>query len=599
MAATSLGTVAWATGADTYHEPVEPIIAAISETGEERQFDSTEDIRQFLRDGGRIYRGLSVSCETGKRTYMVPVPNDEILEDLMILEGGDIQPFSGVECINVGDLTGNGRISIMDVALLRTYVMGMGHTLPDSVLTRIDEGAGNINGASEISMVDVVLLRTYVMGMGYILSSPVIERLLWHSRYTRIICSGLSLEDSIVVMLFGDGFEFEARGTWPNPNPAQGTVLWYAYSVMNSMLSVHPFSDFADLFTVYVIHTHGTHPIREGFSYLGTLTENRTLINSDSLQHRRMRELADAIVPRRYQTMKHVIANLSPGAAAGGFAFMGWMLNPQHSAAVEVNVAVTGIYRSSNTPWPNETVWHATFIHEFGHSFGVISDENSRGPFRERIANVTNRANIPDPVSENIKWSHWIGHRGVILYRYALGNFVVPTAFSSNQSCFMTYTPAAGRVFCGVCTSELIRRLAFVSREPFLGRSPLTDTPYTVIPYIPHGIVDLAEIIPETPEPTRILDSAFHGNRYLKGIDIPVSVEVIGDFAFIGTNLTKIISRSETPPELRGDPFIGLREERTREDITVQIPPGTTAAYLAAGWTGFNLVEGITGFDFD
>jgi len=86
-----------------------------------------------------------------------------------------------VEPVSVGDITGNGRITVMDVALLRTYAMEMGHILTDSVLARIEAGAGNINGSDNITMTDVAFLRTYVMGMGHTLPTPVQERLSWHT----------------------------------------------------------------------------------------------------------------------------------------------------------------------------------------------------------------------------------------------------------------------------------------------------------------------------------------------------------------------------------------------------------------------------------
>jgi len=83
--------------------------------------------------------------------------------------------------VRVGDLTGNGRISIMDVALLRTFVVEGGNTLTESVLARIAAGAGNVSGGAAPTMTDVELLRSYVMGMGHTLDSDVQARLAWHT----------------------------------------------------------------------------------------------------------------------------------------------------------------------------------------------------------------------------------------------------------------------------------------------------------------------------------------------------------------------------------------------------------------------------------
>jgi len=84
-------------------------------------------------------------------------------------------------CIKIGDLTGNGRISIMDVALLRTYVVDGPGTLTASVLARIEAGTGNVSGGATLTMTDVEMLRTYVMGMGHTLDPDVQERLGWHN----------------------------------------------------------------------------------------------------------------------------------------------------------------------------------------------------------------------------------------------------------------------------------------------------------------------------------------------------------------------------------------------------------------------------------
>jgi hypothetical protein len=75
---------------------------------------------------------------------------------------------------------------------------------------------------------------------------------------TRIRHSGRSDEDSIVIILFGDGFAAAQYGTWPNPAP--NTVLWHANNAIDTMLNTHPFGLFGHLFTVYVVHSAGTNP---------------------------------------------------------------------------------------------------------------------------------------------------------------------------------------------------------------------------------------------------------------------------------------------------------------------------------------------------
>ena len=84
---------------------------------------------------------------------------------------------------------------------------------------------------------------------------------------TKIIDSGLSDEDSIVVILMGDAFLATQYGNWPNP--ANGTVLSHALNAMNAKLSTHPFNLFIDYFSVYVVHVASNNDGTNG--YLGTV----------------------------------------------------------------------------------------------------------------------------------------------------------------------------------------------------------------------------------------------------------------------------------------------------------------------------------------
>ena len=400
--------------------------------------------------------------------------------------------------------------------------------------------------------------------------------------YTRIRYSGLSHDDSIVIILIGDGFTEEQTGTWPNPAP--GTFLWHADSAMATMESVRPFGLFSHLFTVYVINATGSHPTNGSIGYLGTIAypggwahggvpgqaSGGELAWANTTQrHYRIRELANEVVNPAYQTMLQVISN---SKGMGGSA----QVNPWHYL-LNVGIAVTSINNNANPPggsdafWPNGTEWHMVIIHEFGHSFGLLSDENASVRRDERMANATA---APD---EDIKWRHWLGHRGVQITPLRFNGWAVPTSFmdiSHHGGCIMG---AGQRHFCGPCTAEIIRRMALISGEVFHGRSPYTfnPLPYTPIVTIPDGA-------------SRILDSAFHGNTSLHTIIIPASVKTIGDFAFIGaTGLTVIINNNTVPQQVNETTFTGV----DRSNVTVEIPLGTTLAYTAAGWTGFNLVE--------
>ena len=392
---------------------------------------------------------------------------------------------------------------------------------------------------------------------------------------TQIRYSGLSHADSIVVIFLGDAFTAAQYGTWPNP--AQGTVLYHAYNAKNAMLATHPFGLFSELFTVYVVHATAPNQVAGYNGYLGTVTAEGHLVSqgaaSSIVRQDRIRELADAVVAPQYQTMIQVISNSNITEIAG-FAFMTWHYQ------LHVNIAVTSIRRGanpiggSNPVWPNGTAWQGTIIHEFGHSFGNLVDEHD-----EAVGLSGLRANATTAADANVKWRHWAGHRNVLETPTRFSNgWAVPAAVSDipGQSGCLMRAGWGNRDFCGVCTAELVRRMAFISRETFHGRGPSDNSvPNTPVVTIPQGA-------------DRILDSAFHGNTSLQTINISASVDTIGDFAFIGaTGLNAIFNYTTTPQQINTSTFAGVN----RANVDVMIPLGTTQAYIDAGWGGFNLIE--------
>jgi len=269
--------------------------------------------------------------------------------------------------------------------------------------------------------------------------------------------------------------------------------------------------------------------------------------------------------------MIQVIANAT--AAVPGWAWMG-----QQSAYESfLNTAVTSLATSTNpvggtgSAWPNGTLWHGVFIHEFGHSFAALNDEHDGARRNEFRANITGESNVA-----NVKWQHWFGHRNVLTTPRRLADgWALPAAWGAN-GCLMGHVNT-NPDFCGVCTAELVRRMALISGETFIGRSPDTNRP-----------------LPNTPTVTipagasRILDSAFHGNTSLETIHIPASVTEIGDFAFIGaTGLAAIHNLTTTPQQINATTFAGV----DRTVVEVFIPLGMTQAFRDAGWTDFILTE--------
>jgi len=378
---------------------------------------------------------------------------------------------------------------------------------------------------------------------------------------TRIRYSGRPHEDSIVVILLSDGFTAAQHNV----------VLNHANNAMDSMLAIHPFGLFEDLFTVYVIHTHGNHPVT-GIGYLGTITTSPgtgTVLASPTFTRTvRIYELANTVVAPEHQTMIQVISNAGDVA---GWAQLAWHYR------LGVTISVTSIVHAatppggSSTAWPNGTMWHGIFVHELGHSFGGLVDEHATGGGSTFMANST-PATIAD---EDVKWRHWFGHRNVAMTPRRFPNgWAVPTA--SGSDCHMGLWSVI-RDFCGVCTAELVRRMALASGEVFHSRKPGTNDPLPNTPTVtmPQGA-------------TRILDSAFHGNTSLQTIHIPESVATIGDFAFIGaTGLRTIVNNRAVPQQINATTFAGVN----RANVDVLIPVGTTQAFRNAGWAEFNLIE--------
>ena len=406
--------------------------------------------------------------------------------------------------------------------------------------------------------------------------------------YTRIRYSGRSHEDSIVIVLMGDGFTAAQYAPMTTP----GRVLWHADRAIDALMVTPPFDLFACLFTVYVVHVH-TPPDQAGF--LGTVTADR-FYNYERLdvhQFSRIREHATAptgLVAENI-TMIQILVNARDGV---GHAQDDW----SYGLRTPINVARTSLRADTrggvNVVWPrdtsvpvayNGTGWHGTFVHEFGHSFGKLVDERPDATSWHREW----RANATRAVDAEVKWRHWGGHRNVLEVptRFPDG-WTAPGVVSDipGQSSCIMHASDGNRNFCGVCTAELVRRLALVSGETFHGRSPASELslwdPEISYPWIN------TPVIPIPQGATRILDSAFHGNRSIETVHIPASVETIGDFAFIGTtNLRTIYNNRTVPQQINSTTFADVE----RELVTVMIPFGTTQAYLAAGWSGFSLVE--------
>jgi len=391
-------------------------------------------------------------------------------------------------------------------------------------------------------------------------------------------------QNTINVILIGDGF---VGGLGDINTP--GSFLFHANAAMDTMLNTHPFNLFRNHFIVYAIGTQLFSPNNPAISYFHTVTNpsqtggllNARLMHDVPLQAQqaeRIRNLANRLqsIPRSYQTILQIISNARSGT---GFVLQEgrdtWYYD-RRPFNNTVKVAITSIHHAN---------WHGILMHEIGHTFGHLVDEFTNTVIRDhRSANFA--------PYDNIKWEHWFDHRDVeIPVRRSGGHRPFdPTqdvrywAVPANIRSCMMFDPRQFPLPCGVCSAELIRRMALITGETFMGRSPSTIPPNNQ-PILPP---DTEVAIPSGA--TRILDSAFHGNTNLQTLTIPETVREIGDFAFIGaTNLRTINNRSMQPQPINDTTFAGI----DRSKVSIHVPLGTKGAFEAVGWSGFHLREAL------
>jgi len=396
--------------------------------------------------------------------------------------------------------------------------------------------------------------------------------------FVRIYGEGRRLSHNIVVVLMGDGF---TQAELP-------AFMEHAKSARDFMMNFHPFNLFRHRFVFYAAqvvsrqtwvrtpgnttNAFGTYEIRAGE------------INIPLWGQQHVMNVANMAVGSQNLNMVQVIANTTRfGGVAVDFA-------PPINLGVQI--AVTTVHTNGGG-------WHRTLVHEFGHSFGGLADELN-GAAGSLSANMVY---IGDNI---IPWSHWVGHgdigQPVLITSSDIdrARFFVPRGATTNfwgtpqSGCLMAGSHANLRYFCAVCSSELVRRMAYMTGETFQSHRPNPNQ--TTAPNNPHVAIQYGF--------TRILPYAFHGNTNLRSVTIPASVNQIGRYAFLGaTNLETIIFQGNTPSRVfyNSIPFPIPHNATVAEvlhlwtlwaQITVIVPPGTVQAYINAGWVGFNVIEG-------
>jgi len=363
--------------------------------------------------------------------------------------------------------------------------------------------------------------------------------------------------ENVVITILGDGFTAAE----------QYRFIEAATLVANEIVAFHPFSSFTDAINVYAIKVisnesgarrdHPTNPNYRpnvdnffGSTFWADGVTQRLLYpahwpTNDFAGINRVIQVAQAHTPI-WDTIVLLVNTPTWGGAGGAFAV------------------------SSITPGSAASLT----IHELGHSLGGLADEywwveGGGGSPRE----YPNRTVNNDP--NTMRWRHWldVDHSGMSTWETPPYHGIFPFAesgvmnrFRPHQWCMMRWT---GMPFCYVCSSALVRRMAFLNNEAFHGQSLLTSI-----------------VLPE--DTARIVDYAFWGSESLTEVTIPASVMSIGRFAFLrNTGLERVTLLATTPPDINGnDRFYGV----DRSQVDLFVPAGTTSAYLAAGWTGFRAI---------
>jgi len=319
----------------------------------------------------------------------------------------------------------------------------------------------------------------------------------------------------------------------------QDAFIGMATKLSGDLLGRHPFSSFQGAFNVYAIKVVSKQS--GAAENLGDRVDNYfgCKFYFDGATERllstpylyKANELLDYYTPQ--YDMAVLLVNSTKYGGAGG------------------SISVTSCHADANE----------ILMHELGHTVGGLADEYW---WRGREApNMTQNAN-----PATVKWRPWLDVDGVGIYAFAKNED--PSWYRPHESCAMRYL---FQPFCGVCATELTRVMAGMSDEAFYGRGAFTQA------LIPNGV-------------KRIGDYSYYGCESLSTVSIPASVAAIGRYSFLRcASLTRVYSYAAPPQAIDADKvFCGV----DRSKITLTVPEGAGAAYLAAGWTGFREIVEIS-----
>jgi len=315
----------------------------------------------------------------------------------------------------------------------------------------------------------------------------------------------------------------------------QDAFLASAVELSGELLNQHPFSSYRDVFNVYAIKVISS---QSGAAETPGARVNNYFGTKFYYDGKTERLLSTSYANRVRDLLKTYTPLYDMAAI---------LVNSTKYGGAGGSFAVTSCHPAAS----------AILVHELGHSVGDLADEYWwRG---QEAPNMTQNSN-----PATIKWRPWLQVEDVGIYAFDEDT----RWFRPHEYCKMRYS---NMPFCEVCATELTRILAGISGEAFHGRAALTNA-----------------VIGKT----RIGDYAYYACENLSSVTIPAGVASIGRYAFLRcANLTKVFNYAAPPQDITGnDVFFGV----DRSKVTLFVPAGTGAAYLAAGWTGFKEIKELS-----
>ena len=359
--------------------------------------------------------------------------------------------------------------------------------------------------------------------------------------------------EAIVMTFVGDGFTASE----------QDAFVGRARDYTDHLLGMYPFTYFKDDFNVYAIRvisnvsTAGGASNASPNSYFGL---NTSFFGFAQGREVLLEQLLDRYTPEVDIIILYANSTRATGVARG-------FSSKYPSAAIQsaFNTNLTG------------PAWKGVTTHEMGHTFGGLRDEYRHGGGNNVVGGEAPNSTRDGNQATN-RWRAFIGIDDIGIFPHqGLSGWFLPTdrsrtPHSSINNCVMDQSYHYWN-FCRVCGAHLVRRMASITGEIFLGGSDQITT---------------ANVFNDR---RRIVNYAFYGMYALQSANIAGSVESIGDYAFLRcTSLTTITNFATNPQAINNTTFHGVNRSR----ITLRVPAGSVAAYQAA-WTGFAAIIPIPG----